>query len=370
MNVNARARASAQAIDRSATRVDPVVGLDELLRRRRRQPLQRAAAAAVALLVMVVAIWVGVVLRGPAPVVQPTPGPVTRFGVGPAPVSVALTPEAAWVLNSGDFVSGPNTISRIDPSTGRVQATFSVPKKQGPLAYATVAEGRLWVVLQRYTSEISAIDPSTGQTLLTIRFGGYVLMEHGSRGDVAVGSGAVWAALQGEDQVERFDAATGKLLDRIRLPEPTALAVDGQTLWVATAAGRLHRINTATGAATVRATSELVTRIQVGQGGMWLMTSDGKVLRLDRRTGRTLAQVPGSFQAADLAVGAEGVWVYDQHQGAVLRIDPRTNQVVRTIPVISQPLVELYSRVLALGDGAVWVVDKAGEAVVRVGPNR
>ncbi len=79
------------------------------------------------------------------------------------------------------------------------------------------------------------------------------------------------------------------------------------------------------------------------------MTVDGKVLRLDRRTGRIVAQVPGTFKAADLAVGAEGVWVYDQHQGAVLRIDPGTNRVVRTIPVISQPLVELYSRVLALG---------------------
>jgi hypothetical protein len=38
--------------------------------------------------------------------------------------------------------------------------------------------------------------------------------------------------------------------------------------------------------------------------------------------------------------------------------------------VISQPLAELYSRVLALGDGAVWVVDKGGEALVRVDPYR
>jgi streptogramin lyase len=83
-----------------------------------------------------------------------------------------------------------------------------------------------------------------------------------------------------------------------------------------------------------------------------------------------MAQVPGTFQAADLAVGPEGVWVYDQHQGAVLRIDPGTNQVARTIPVISQPQVELHSHVLALGAGAVWVVDKGGEAVVRVDPNR
>ena len=156
----------------------------------------------------------------------------------------------------------------------------------------------------------------------------------------------------------------------IPLPEPTALAVDGQTVWVASGDGRLHSIDIDTGAVRVRATTELATRIRVGQGAVWLMTFDGKVLRVDRRTGRVVAQVPGTFQAADLAVGAEGVWVYDQHQGAVLRIDPGTNRVARTIPVISQPLVELDSRVLALGDGAVWVVDKGGEALVRVDPYR
>lgn len=76
MNLDARARAAAQAIDHSATRLDPVAGLDELLRRRRRQPLQRAAAAGLALLVMVAAIWAGVVWLGPTSI-QPTLGPRT-----------------------------------------------------------------------------------------------------------------------------------------------------------------------------------------------------------------------------------------------------------------------------------------------------
>jgi streptogramin lyase len=112
MNVHARARASAQAIDRSATRLDPGAGLDDLLRRHRRQPLQRAAAAAgFALLIAVVVIWAGIVLCGPTPI-QPTLGPVTRIRVGSVPVSVAVTPDAVWVLNSGD-----TTISRIDPGT-------------------------------------------------------------------------------------------------------------------------------------------------------------------------------------------------------------------------------------------------------------
>ena len=76
MNLDARARAAAQAIDHSATRLDPVAGLDDLLRRRRRQPLQRAAAAGLALLVMVAAIWAGVVWLGPTSI-QPTLGPRT-----------------------------------------------------------------------------------------------------------------------------------------------------------------------------------------------------------------------------------------------------------------------------------------------------
>jgi streptogramin lyase len=365
MNVHARARASAQALDRSATRLDPLAGLDDLLRRHRRQPLRRAATAAG---FAVVAIWAGVLLRGPTPI-QPTLGPVTRFGVGPAPVSVAVTPWAAWVLNSGN-----STAFRMDPRTGRVQASFSVSSVEGlgGLVMAMVVEGRLWVVHAGGPNEtaISAIDPSTSRTLTTFGFGGRALLDLANTGDVAVGSGAVWVALQGEDQVKRFDAATGKLLDRFPLPEPTALAVDGQTLWVATGDGRLHRIDIAAGAVTARATTELVTRIRVGQGGMWALTADEKVLRLDRRTGRIVARVPGTFKAADLAVGAEGLWVYDQHQGAVLRIGPGTNRVVRTIRAISQPLVEFYSRVLALGDGAVWVVDKAGEPLVRVDPNR
>jgi hypothetical protein len=106
MNVDARARAAAQAIDHSATRLDPVAGLDELLARRRRQPLQRAVAAGSALLVMVVAIWAGVVWRGPTSI-QPTLGPGRTVAEGTVkvelgrPLTVTLSAEEA-----GDEVSG------------------------------------------------------------------------------------------------------------------------------------------------------------------------------------------------------------------------------------------------------------------------
>jgi streptogramin lyase len=376
MNVDARARASAQAIRRSRTRLDPVAGLDDLLRRHRRQPLRRAAAAGFALLVAAVAIWAGVALR---PTPQPTLAPITRFRAGPNPTSVALSPGAAWVVDLG------NTISRIDPATGRVQGSVRVRlPADAALFYATVGEGRLWVVYAIGDNDPavfgvdlstvqagSTIDPSTIQAVTTIKPRANFIEDQAQPGDIVVGSGSVWVALQAQDQVARFDAATGKLLGHIPLPHPTALAIDGRTLWVATADGRLHSIDTHTGTVAVRVvTGMLVRRIRVGQGGVWLMTAEGKVLHLDPRTNQIVAQVPGAFRPADLAVGPEGVWVYDQHQGVVLRIDPQTNQVVRTVPVISRPLVQLDARVLAVGSGAVWLVDKSNNAVVRVDPYR
>jgi outer membrane protein assembly factor BamB len=372
MNVDTAARAAAQAIDRSATRLDPLTGLDDLLQRHRRRPLRRvAAAAAVALLVAAAAIWTGLALR---PTPQPTLAPITRFRAGPSPTAVAVTPGAAWVLDAGPS----NTIARFDASTGKGTATVTarLPERRvGVIRLATIAEGRLWVVSESATLEsadtvITAIDPATGETVSTFEVGGAVVLEAAVHGDVAVGSGAVWVALQYEDEVRRFDPADGTLVDRIELPEPIALAVDGGTLWVGSADGRLRSVDVAAGTVRVRATTEAVTRIRVGQGGMWAMTPDGKVLRLDRHTGRVIAQVPGNFQAADLAVGPEGVWVYDQRQGAVLRIDPGSDRVARTIPVISRPLVELDARVLAVGNGAVWVLDKGAGTVVRVDPTR
>jgi outer membrane protein assembly factor BamB len=383
MNVDAAARAAAKAIDRSATRLDPVTGLDDLLRRHRRQPLRRvAAAAAVALLVAAAAIWTGLALRR-TPV--PTLAPITRFRASPSPASVAVTPGAVWVLDVNDS----NTMSRVDPSTARVAPTASprLPERRdGRLLFAISAEGRLWVVSAIYAPKddtaISAIDPATGQTVTTFEVGGVVSLEAVSPdnaqviyGDVAVGSGAVWVSLQRQNEVRRFDSATGRLVDGIKLPKPTALAVDDGTVWVGSADGRLRSIDVASGRVKVRATTTtMVTRIQVGQGGVWLMTIDGNVLRVNRRTGR-VTQVPSDFTATDLAAGPEGIWVYDPQRGAVLRIDPGTNRVARTIPVAAYPLraggaENTLGHILAVGNGAVWVLDKPTDTMVRVDPYR
>ena len=73
---------------------------------------------------------------------------------------------------------------------------------------------------------------------------------------------------------------------------------------------------------------------------------------------------PVSGGVADVAVGRDAVWTGGDRRGVarVVRIDPRTNQVVATVPVASQP-----SR-LAVTDDAVWVTSLVGGTVTRIDP--
>ena len=67
---------------------------------------------------------------------------------------------------------------------------------------------------------------------------------------------------------------------------------------------------------------------------------------------------PSSYSTATIAVGAQpvsvaadesAVWVANAGNGTVSRIDPETNQVVRTIAIGHTPAG------LTLADGLVWV---------------
>jgi hypothetical protein len=57
MTLDTRARAAAQALRRSATRVDPAAGLEELLHRRRRRLVARAATALATATAVALVAW-------------------------------------------------------------------------------------------------------------------------------------------------------------------------------------------------------------------------------------------------------------------------------------------------------------------------
>ena len=67
-----------------------------------------------------------------------------------------------------------------------------------------------------------------------------------------------------------------------------------------------------------------------------------------------VAKISVGHEPFRLAIGEGAVWVTDQHDAAVYRIDPQTNQVVATISLRGAP------KGLVVGDGAIWVANQAG----------
>ena len=57
----------------------------------------------------------------------------------------------------------------------------------------------------------------------------------------------------------------------------------------------------------------------------------------------------------DVAVGEGAVWVVNQLDGTVMRLDPETGKVVATIHVGNEP------QRIAAGEGRVWVTVRAPE---------
>src|SRR5262249_62033737 len=95
---------------------------------------------------------------------------------------------------------------------------------------------------------------------------------------------------------------------------------------------------------------------------------------IDPKTNTVVATIPVRVQPRFLAVGEGGVWVLNQTDGSVSRIDPQTNKVVATIDAG----VPGFGGDIAAGEGGVWVratktrllmIDpKTNQVVKRFGP--
>jgi virginiamycin B lyase len=72
------------------------------------------------------------------------------------------------------------------------------------------------------------------------------------------------------------------------------------------------------------------------------------VARIDAATGSILDEVTVGDTPASIAVGEGAVWVANQGDGTVSRIDPATNEVTASVPAEGCWNV-------AVGGGQVWV---------------
>lgn len=145
---------------------------------------------------------------------------------------------------------------------------------------------------------------------------------------------------------------------------PTAVAVDGPTVWVAdNADGTVVRLDAATG-------RRLPGRARVGAGPVavaardgvaWVASADGTVARLDPRTGVRTGAAARVLDPGGAALGGGALWVTSRAGDAVVRLDPATG-ARRGRPIrVGRGPTDVVVR-----DGTAWVANSASGTVSRV----
>ena len=205
---------------------------------------------------------------------------------------------------------------------------------------------------------------------------------------VAAAGNAVWVANSdheagGGGWLSEFDAATGALIrivagQRYALTDPVALAVDGNSLWVADGNGdTLTEINATTGAlirviAGQRYGLADPAAIAVGGGHVWAVSAGANsVTEIDAATGALIRVIDAPRYRLDtpvsppaIAVAGNRVWVTGGNSDALTEIDATTGALIR---VISARRYQLNGPdAIAVAGGRAWVVDVDSSTVTEI----
>jgi YVTN family beta-propeller protein len=102
---------------------------------------------------------------------------------------------------------------------------------------------------------------------------------------------------------------------------------------------------------------------------VWVHNSvKGTVVRVDPRTNQVVETIPVGHGEGDVGLEAGAVWVLNRDDYTVSRIDPATNQVVATIP-LPQLQGRIHLRIsLSVSPGAVWVTREDKDIGWRIDP--
>lgn len=294
----------------------------------------------------------------------PTSGVEGRTKVGAGPSALVAAYGSVW---SADHAG--ETITRIDPVTGKVTATHRV--KGEPTGIAS-GFGSLWT----YTPlppgpALQRVDAQTGEILARIRLRG---TGGGPLQGIVRAAGAMWIAAD-DGYLNRIDPRTNRAERVLRLPNgdfacPGALALAGGGLWYAPECGGrdIVRVDLRRRKMThrIRVRDDYAVSLTAGGGSVWAVTSNGSVLKIDPKRRQVVKQAQASDIAERVAYGAGALWVRADAERLV-RVDPETLEATR---VHRLPEAPVPGGPLAVTADAVWAGNFAEGSVWRLSPDR
>lgn len=302
--------------------------------------------------------------------VDPRTGePILVKPVGPEPNPIAITPTAIWTVDD-------NALSRYDLHTGAVDSS-PMPSQSGqPSGIAFDRVGNVWIssasesqYAPRTNAFVTRVTPGPGVTRPGVLDPGStraVTMTLPLRmaGGEAVGAGRLWVIsgphgpLPRDDRLAFVDLRAAYQSSSLKLDERvTAIAYGYRTVWVGTYGGpnfggnrpddsRLEAIRDGQLEAIRTGKSKPLETvlekhgagwgplsIAVGDGAVWVITySSRQLFKINPITLQVVDRLDLSAeQAGSVAVGAGAVWVSGAH--SVIKIDPRTDTIIRKFPI-------------------------------------
>ena len=221
---------------------------------------------------------------------DPRTGTLRSVAVGGTPSVPNTLPFVVAVGAGSVWVSNPHEgrVYRVDPTTLRVTARIRVGQEPWGIAFG---EGFLWVADHRGPEHgaLVQVDPRSQRVVRRLPLG------PGAQGPghVAVGDGAVWVAVDGDNTVDRVDPRTGRVLVVIPAHGVCGSITTGAGVWFS-------------------------SRI-CGQ----------QVTRIDPRSNKVVAEIPMTGDTLGVGVGFGSAWVSRMPENpAIIRIDAATNRVI------------------------------------------
>ncbi len=253
------------------------------------------------------AVWVLNVDDRTVSRIEPKTQAVERtFAVGGTPTDLAVGAGSVWLA---DGVA--DRLVRFEPDSGET-ATIRLPRLHSDSTRLAIAVGAGSVWAATEDADVVRVDPRTGRVQ---RVRGVTQVGPGSRDDpsVAVGEGAVWVATGrvGEDSVAKINPETDAKVDEAQLGEIGDVAVGSGAVWATDFGGgvvwQVHPL-LLRNRAPIRV-GPFPIGVAVGAGTVWVANSgDGTVSRIDPGTGAVRSiRVGGSPRG--IAVGGGRVWV-------------------------------------------------------------
>ncbi len=275
---------------------------------------------------------------------------VARIDVGTNPCGVLVAYGAAWVTDAAE-----SRLRRISLATNEVVASYPVDDTPCEL---TAAEGSLWVTTQ--SGRVDRLDPDTGRITARVRTGS-------ASYETIAAAGALWVSNRGDGTITRINPDTEMVRNRnVGTNAPGGLVAADGYLWVGTDAPEstsVRRIDPKTWAITeVETGGRRPAWLAVTPGRVWVAhMSSATVVGLDTGTLEPIgAPASAGFSPVNLEATPDGqwVWVPDDYDNLLTRIDAGTGDAVERVEVGSGPAVVTASNeevwVTNFGDGTVW----------------